>query len=237
MACINEVHEAHRDILYSFCDLTAVPDGFSDVETARPDWLVRMWVHEPTEVKEILEKLQYEGQFIFVWKPDQVPRYVVVKSSYSAGDVDATLTDADIDGIQISHIPLTSIVTKYEVDNTPHPADASRYMEHETASSSARTALGYTGDENTESVELDWLVDQVDEWTDARFRVVGNTFARLAFSIVNPAHYALDIGDIVKMDLSLDAGGADWADVYFMVTDVQRTQGQLKIKAQEVYTA
>jgi hypothetical protein len=232
-----DIHEAHRAILYTYCGVTATPDDWSALDTARADWLVRMWLHEPTEVKKILEKLQYEGQFIFSWKPGQTPRYIVVESSYSSGDVDATLKAADIAGLSVGHLSLADITTKYEVDYAPHPADDSRYMEHETGSSSARTALAYTGDEGVETVELDWLADKADEWIDARFRVCGNTLSQIAFDIVNPAHFALDVGDIIQLDIDLKAGGADWEDVYYMITSTSRSQGVLKIKAQEVYSA
>ncbi|MCA8917304.1 MAG: hypothetical protein KDB90_18080, partial [Planctomycetes bacterium] len=79
-AC-DDVQEIHRDALIRFAGMTtSTPDGYSDLDTARSGFKGRLWLHKPVPLREVLERLQFEGQFIFTWAADGDPRYIFVKS-------------------------------------------------------------------------------------------------------------------------------------------------------------
>ncbi len=96
---ITEIHEAHLDMLNRFTGLDVATnpatniDGWSDLNTARSGWDIRWWTLEEIELKKILEKLQYEGCFIFRYKADGSPQYIHIPNSPS---VDHSLTKNDI---------------------------------------------------------------------------------------------------------------------------------------------
>ena len=75
------IHDMHRDILYRFAGVTATPDGYSALDTDRQQtgffWFCRYYTHKPIEIKKLLEQCQYEGGFIFRFRPsNQTPQYL-----------------------------------------------------------------------------------------------------------------------------------------------------------------
>jgi len=225
-AC-DTVQEIHRDMLTRFAGLsTSTPDGYPELDTARSGWSGRLWLHEPEELRKVLEQLQYEGQFIFAWASDGDPKYIYVKSSYSSGDVSATITPGrDTSAIQYSLTPFSDIVSKQELKYERHPADDSRYLSAYTKTNSDRSNFNFDTLENIEQIELDYLVDSVDDHATITDLVFGAPKRLISCQLYRPELFTLEIGDIVQLEN--DAA-------YYMITDVTRSQGKFTIKAREV---
>ena len=58
----------HRDLLSRFAGRggsSETPEGYSDLASARSAWKVEYWNTKPVEITKLLDKLQFEGGFIF----------------------------------------------------------------------------------------------------------------------------------------------------------------------------
>jgi len=225
-AC-DTIQEIHRDMLIRFAGLsTSTPDGYAALDTARSGWSGRLWLHEPEELREVLEQLQYEGQFVFAWAADGDPKYIFVKSSYSSGDVAATITPGrDTSAIQYSLTPFSDIVSKQELKYERHPADDSRYLSSYTKTNSDRSKYNFDSLENIEQIELDYLVDSVSSHATITDLVFGRPKRLISCQLYRPELFTLEIGDIVQLEN--DAA-------YYMITDATRQQARFSIKAREV---
>ena len=174
----------------------------------------------------MLEQLQYEGQFVFAWAADGDPKYIFVKSSYSSGDVSATIMPGrDTSPIQYSLTPFSEIVSKQELKYERHPADDSRYLSSYTKTNSDRSKFNFDSLENIEQIELDYLVDSVSSHATITDLVFGSPKRLISCQLYRPELFTLEIGDIVQLEN--DA-------IYYMITDVTRSQGKFTVKAREV---
>jgi hypothetical protein len=241
---VTKIHEAHRDILYRYVGYEDTPDGWSDINTSRSDWDVRWWALEPIEVQKVLEQLQKEGCFIFLWNPDGTGRYLAVKSSYSSSDVSHTLTSRDIDKVSIKNTSFSELLTKMTISYGKHPAE-SKYLEsYDFENSTSRTKWLIRTKENIKEVNLDALTstttspndDVIEGYYDYYDNIYGDIKIIVSFDVVNPAMYDLIVGDIIQIDDDTAPFGYDWEDKYLMITSVQRSVGKLKIEAREVYS-
>lgn len=226
-AC-DTLQEFHRDMLIRYTGLsTSTPTGYSALDTARSGWSGRLWLHDPVELRKVLEQLQYEGQFVFDWDASGDPRYLFVKSSYSSGDVAATISEArDTGGLRRSHTPFDELVTQQEIKYERHPADDKRYLStHTETNSTARTAWNIQTKENIASIELDYLVDEVDEHAAITDAVFGDIKRVISCDLLRPELWVLEVGDIIQLD-----GEAE----YYFITDERRTPGRVSIVAREV---
>lgn len=233
---ITEIHQAHRDLVHRFTSYQGDPTGWSDLDTARSGWTIRWWAHEPVALTDVLEKLQFEGGFIFTWAPDGTARYIFVDSSYSSGDVSATLTQADIGDLKISHTPFTGLKTAREIQYDKHPATGDYQSTYSYSNATARSAYNIQDEENIEQVELDALVESVDDHAAYYGNISGDIKAVVDCSVLRPANWDLTVGDIVQFDPALmpvKAFSDAWTQ-YFMITATQRRRGSLKITCVEV---
>ncbi len=253
--------EAHRDLLVRFTGYDDTDGNIYnwssnlDIEDVRIDsaaWNIRAWVLEPTSLKSILDKIQYEFGFIFKFRADGVGSYWYIKNSYSSGDVATTLNAHDIDKLQISTTPFSELITKMEIGYEKHPAQSS-YMSSVTAedsTNSTRSNLNIGAKENIKQVNLDYNVnkpgnadpgggDPNDGFADYYMNIYGDIKKIISCDIVNPAKgYALETGDIIQFsntagDMPIEPFGDNWAD-YYMITKLQRSPGKVKITAREV---
>lgn len=253
---ITEIHQAHRDILYRFADVTTASgsiDGWSALETSK-DWLIRYWKLNLTSLQSVLEKLQYEGGFIFRFKRGNtaVPQYIHIKDSYGDSDVDYTITKHDIKNININITPFSDLITKMNVNDRKHPT-GKRYTRLRTATSSTvRTAYNIASKENTLDVNLDAYINpEITEYDNSTkvedanandnffsyyYQVVGVPRLIVTGSIVNFAFYNIDVGDIVEFaDMQpVKAFNKAFTDVAFMITSITRKVGVLDFEAQEI---
>ena len=247
-SAITEVHEAYLDILRRYTSYSGTPTNYSsgtDLNGTK-DWKIRYWILEPTPLIKVLEKLQYEGGFIGRFDGQNVFKMIYIPDSPSAT---ATLDKNDISDINISLTNFASLTTKMEIEYQKHPAE-NRYIATATSTNSTtRTNYNIQSAENIKNVKLDAYVSPTintapsgtSSKNDCFYRyydhILGQPRLIVDFSIVNPAHMGLDVGDIIAYsdgEFIPFAGAVGWDDYKFMITDTSRSVGKLKIRAREV---
>jgi len=257
---ITEIHEAHRDLLTRFAGLpTATPSGWNDLNSAK-DWKIRYWKLKPVDLKDELNKLQYEGGFIFRYRFDGTAQYIFIKDSYSSTDV--TLSKNDISNIEIQPSPFSSLITKQEISYQLHPANNSYRKVVNSSNSTSRTNWNIQSKENIESVKLDYYVspnipetpssNPNDDFYTYYDNILGDIKLIVSCNIVNPSKWvtendssnplnALEVGSIINFDNTnmfpkspMGYNSKSWADLKFIITEVNRSLNSLKIKAREV---
>jgi len=150
-----KIHEAHRDILIRYTGMTtSTPDGWSTVDTAKTRWGIRWWQLEPQDLEKTLNKLAYEGGFVFRYKSNGDPQYITVPGSPSASE---TLTKNDVSNIQIKHTPFSELLTKSEIEFNRHPVDNKYRDFYSWSNDTARTNWNIQSKENISNVQLDAL--------------------------------------------------------------------------------
>ena len=242
---VANIPEAHRDILDRYGNLDEeTPDGFATLTNGssgiREDWKIRYWLTQSTDMRKILERLQFEGCFIFTFKADGSMRYISIPTSPSA---DWSFDDSDLSNISISHTPFSELQTQYDIRYQKHPAEG-KYMSSETyqsgGSDTIRDRWNILTKENIREIKLDALVDDdggdMQNFADYYFDIFGDIKIIIGGEIVNPAKWGVEVGDIVTFtDLTLKAYNTDLgASDYFMITDLTRSLDSLKFKAREV---
>jgi hypothetical protein len=225
---VKKIHEAHRDLLTRFTDIgTSDPSGWSDLNSGKY-WRLRYWQLQPTSLSKTLEKLQFEGGFIFRYRFDGTPQYIFIQNSYSSSDV--TLSKNDIDKIQVSPSPFSELVTKQEISYRKHPAESKYTTTVIASNSTSRTNYNIGSKENISSVKLDAYVGRRlpvatedsdipttpgtnpnDDFYTYYNNIFGDIKLIVKCDIVNPAKWvtendtsnplnALEVGSIVDFD-------------------------------------
>lgn len=245
-SAISYGHEAHRDLLIRYTGYTTTaPDNWSALNTDRSigAWRIRWWALEPVELKKVLEQLQYEFGFIFKFRPDGTGSYIYIKQTSELSAVQ-TLNKKDIDKLKISNTPFSDLLTKMEFSYKKHPAE-NRYISSITSSNStARTNWNIQTKENISKINLDMNVgtprttgqtDVNNDFYSYYDNIFGTIKKTVSCEIVNPAKgYGLETGDIIQFsDMPVNPFGDNWAD-YYMITELQRSPGQIKIQVREV---
>ena len=253
---ITEVHEAHRDILYRFADMTTASgsvDGWSDLDSSK-DWGVRYWKYQLTSLKEVLEQLQYEGGFIFRFKQGNTsaPQYIHIKDSYSSSDIDYTITKNDLKSAISNISPLSDLVTRMNINYEKHPTGR-RYITSKTASSTTtRTNYNMSSKENVLDVNLDAYVSPAiteydgstlvenanpnDNFFAYYYNIIGVPRIEISGEIINSKFYNLDVGDLINFsDMHPEkVFNEAYTNKVFMVTSINRKIGNLNFKAREI---
>ena len=184
-------------------------------------------------IKEALQQLQYEGAFIWLWENDGA-RVFFVDDAYSDTDVDATLTDDQVRKVRIGLSDLQDMKKKWEYKYNMHPATGELQDVVDYTATNAST-WGIT---NEEEKDLYWV------YGDTTAQAVADYYGRLLdepkivvdAEVIDPQYWALEVGDIVKFNLSsLSPFGESWSDLYFMVIETRLEMGKMKIKVREVY--
>lgn len=236
----DQIHEVHRDILYRHLGITDTPTNWSSLDTARSSWNARYWETEPIAAKKILEQLQYEGGFIFLFS-QETPKYVFIPDSISA---DHTLTKSDITNLKIGHTGVGDLVTKMEIGYDRHPAE-DKYESSYTYTSGERSDYDFAANENVAQIDLDALVGAVsggsnrnDSFEKYYDSITGNLKTIVSCDVVDPTIGGLiEVGDFVQFtNGSMDTKpfGDAWTSKDFIITSVTRKVGvQVKIKCRE----
>tara|TARA_R110002020_G_scaffold204521_3_gene408614 strand:+ start:5138 stop:7252 length:2115 start_codon:yes stop_codon:yes gene_type:complete len=245
---ITKIHDAHRDLINRFTEFGVdsgsytAPENWSsglDIDSARTDWPVRFWVNEPTPLRNVLEKLQYEGGFIARFRSNGSLQYIVVPSSPSATD---TLTANDIKNLKVSHVPFDEIITKMHIQWNKHPAKNS-YVDDVTltngGNNTKRTRLNITKDlEGVSEVKLDAYADtsSAQRWFDYYDGLIGDLYIKISGEIVNPLLYKLEVGDQIAIDSSYPYApfGEAWSGKVFMITSTSRMAHSMKFEARQI---
>jgi len=257
----SDINEVHLDLLNRFCDLDVATnpntniEGYSTTNVARNGWAVRWWLHQPKELGKILEQLQFEGCFIFRYRYDGEPHYIVVPDSPSSV---LTLNKRDINNVNLSISDPNDIVTKMSVNYDVHPA-LNTYQSNVT-SENATSVKKYNiqAKENVRNIDLDMLVssigdtnpvgeDKNDNFISYQNALFGDVYLEISLDIVNPAKWVdsslnpIEVGDIIDFDndnmfpeTPMGFNSASWSSLNFVVTETKKTIGKVSIKARSV---
>ena len=231
-------HDIYRDMLdrYASWDAGNLNWVFSNgalwaassIDTDR-NWACRWWTTEQLKLREVLNQLQFEGGFMWLFDntaSTRKARIIYVKSSYSSADIvspfGATLDYGDIANIDISITPLSEIVTKRTLNFQRHPADERRYIQSNSKTNTNRADYNLDTDENAIEQNLDFLTatGDVDDLLDYYDNIVGEPKLIVKCDLLNPVNWALQVGDIVNFaNMAYDPYGKDWTTpIYFMCT-------------------
>jgi len=239
-----KVHEFHRDLFYRFLGITGTPDNWSDLDTARSSWTGRYWTFDRKPIKELLDKLAYEGGFCYTYSADGDLKYIYVKDSYSSAD--HSIDKNDISGIGISHTPISDLWTDVTVNYDKHPAKNSHRSQTTATESTIRTNYNIASDEGKRQIDLDALVggigsDLTPSSANAGFiNYYGNLLSEprliISANLENPSLYTMELGDICTLSnmIPTQGFGKSFSGLYFMVTQIQRSSGKIKIELTEV---
>ena len=251
-ADITEIHEAHRDLLTRFTSYSGTPDNWSGGTNLNgtKDWKIRYWILESTPLIDVLEKLAFEGGFIGRFNGQGNYQYIYIPDSPSTS---IALDKDDISDIKISLSSVNSLVTKMNIEYEKHPA-VGKYLSSATSVSDSDADLlsiyNIASDENEKRVALDAYVSPAinesrgssSNKNDCFYRyydhILGQPRIILDFTIINPNYLGLDVGDIFTYsdnDFLAFAGVSGWDDYKFMITDVSRSVGKLKITARDIH--
>ena len=246
-SAITEIHEAHRDLLHRHTSYTKsnTPTNWSSGTNLNgsKDWDIRYWLLESTPLIKVLEKLQYEGGFIGRFNGQGDYSYIYLPDSPSAAH---TLTKDDIDDIDLSITPISSVVSKMEIEYAKHPAESKHLSSATSTNSTTRAKYNIKSAENIKSIKLDANVSapsttpgSASGKNDDFYRyydwILGTPKIIVSGTIVNPIYMGVDVGDIVGFsDMQVDPFGESWSGKTFMVTSTQRTPGKLKFTAREI---
>ncbi len=262
----DDIHEVHRDIMYRFGGVDYDNNymqnwtvGAGSVSANRAGYKTRLWLLEPTPLKEVLEQLQYEGGFIFklVANSDGSGnaggKYILVENSYSTPLY--TLTNADYTGLTLSVTPLSELITKATYNYNRNPSTNEYNQTDVLSNTTARTAWNIGTNENAIEVDLDYLVDcgdnvykiydtgstdGDDQPNDSIATYYDNILANpkiiVSCDVTNPQKFDIEIGDILQFsDAEVLPFGETWNTLWFMVVETRRTPSNLNITCREVY--
>tara|TARA_Y100001963_G_C6780465_1_gene449572 strand:+ start:232 stop:2493 length:2262 start_codon:yes stop_codon:yes gene_type:complete len=245
-AAITEIHEAHRDLLSRFAGLSdSNPAGWSNLNSDK-DWAIRYWQNEEIDLEKALNKLQFEGGFIY--SPNR--GYIHIRDSES---VDVTLSKNDLANISIEHTSFSELQTSMQINYQKHPAEKRYIVSQDSANSTTRTNYNLASAENKTQVNLDTYVSPTipatpssnpnDDWYTYYDNIFGSIKAIVSATIVNPKFYnhddnadLLGIGSRVQFtDMYPEKiFGKDFTDLIFLITDFNRSPGKISITAREV---
>ncbi len=241
-AAITTIIAAHRDLLHRNTSYTNsnTPDNWSAVNSAK-DWAVRYWINEPVELLKVLEKLQYEGGFIFRFNGQGAGEYIFIPDSIST---DHTLSTDDLNNIEISLLPMDRIVSRMDIEYEKHPI--SNYVSKVIASNSSTISDLLIGtNENKKTIRLDANVSAPasspssspnDDFYTYYDNILGDQKIIVSADVVSPNFYGIDVGDFVAFDTMPvnPFSNSDWSGKDFIVTSVSRQVGKLKCEFREV---
>ena len=259
---ITEIHEAHLDLLNRFAgfDVASDPtntsqligygadssnDGLLD---DTKDWKIRYWQLESTELSRVLEKLQYEGGFIFRFRrgDQSQPEYLFIKDSYSSTDL--TLSKYDLKEISINPDSFNTIVTKMDINYQKHPnPDINKYLFLQNSSNPiSKSEYVVNSKENIKEVKLDAYVypeipatpssNPNDDFYSYYNNIDGVVRLNISSEIVNPKYYDINVGQTVQFsDMYPEKMFSKaFTNMVFMITSISRKVGSIKFKAREI---
>lgn len=258
---ISNIADMHRDLIYRFAGITATPENFSSLSSARSGWNVFYYLSKQETLKDLLDKCQKEGGFIFRFKAsDATPQYIYIANSES---VDHTLTKDDITGTKISITEFDNLITQRTIKHRRNPIN-DEYLFEVTCTDTTnnpRTKYNVNANENIASEELEILAEKIvndtegntddlsssdknmgagnrnDGYANYYNALQGVPKLMIETEIVNPSFYIIEVGDIVAMSHTnqiVAPFGESFNGKKFFVTSVARTIGSLKINLMEI---
>ena len=247
---VSNIAQMHRDLIYRFAGITAEPENYSTLNSARSSWEVFYYLNESENLLSILDQCQKEGGFIFRFKAnDGSPQYIYIKNTEST---DHTLTKDDIKGTKVSITEFDGLTTKRIIKYDRNPINDEVLFEDTftDTTNNPRTNYNVQSDENVITEELEMLVGGIgsangnmgggnknDGYANYYNAIQGIPKILIETDIVNPSFYIIEVGDIVAMNHSNQIAapfGESFNGKQFFVTAVTRTIGNMKIKMREI---
>lgn len=261
---ITYIHDAHLDLLNRFAGLDVASNPATNIEgwgngssdnkldhtrgANGSQWKIRYWQLEPTELKSTLERLQYEGGFIFRYKKGNVstPEYIFIKNSYS--DTDYEISKQDLKNIKITPDGFNSLMTNMEIEYDRHPVEDNKYMiKTNSINSTSRSNFNITDSkENKSLVKLNMYVSPTipntpssnpnDDFYTYYNNIYGDIKLHVSGEVINTKYYDMDIGETIEFsDMYPEkAFGKAFTNVVFMIISITRSLGSLKFTAREI---
>lgn len=251
---VDIIPDMHRDILHRFVGITTAPGNYSALASARANWKCKYWTQKQIEVKKLLEQIQYEGGFIFRFKPaDNSPQYIVLTTNPT---VVHTITKDDITNMNISVTPFESLVTKREVKYEVNPINGNTFREItcEDTTNDPRDNYNIDTKENVKTDELEILraspgAANMGGTVEAGFAnhynaIEGNPKLLISTEIINPGSsggssffYLMEVGDICAFSHTnqvIAPFGESFNGKKFMIVSLTRSVGSLKVTLREI---
>jgi len=224
-------------------------DSFNALNTARSGWKIRYNQIDSNDIKAVLDKLAYEGSFIYWIKPSDGKLKYYYLPNKSGTSADHNLTKHDVSDLNVNHADFSNIVTKWELMSDKHPAKNEYRTKATLTNSSARTDLNIIdATHGVKEVKLDALVANVsssadpssdntnDNWAgyydgilgDVGIIVSGKAFGKFAVS--------MEIGDVVEFSDAPTSKffGSSYSGKIFVITKTQKTTDAASFTAVEI---
>ena len=248
---IDEGHDAHRDLLIRYAGMPTIePENWSELDSDRTSWFIKYWLNKEMPLIKLLEKLQYEFGFVHLINPSNgKSKYVWIhgtgtNNAFRAEDVVSTLKTSDISSLSISTTAVKDIVTKSVINTFKHPAKGTYLREVTALNSTPRQKYNIKSKENIATINLDALfpippstiaTDKQDDFFSYYSQANGDVKKLIDCEIVNiQKGYLLEVGDVIKFDdMVVEPFGSDWNN-YYMIVNIIRSMGKIKITAREV---
>ena len=193
------------------------------------------------EIFGFIHKIDPAGKSKYVWVHGTAGNNV-----FQDADVNVTLNKNDISSLQISTSPVSQIMTKAVINTERHPAKDNYLTETTATNATPRATYNIKSKENTETVNLDALTlapatdpsstaNKQADFSSYYSQINGDVKKIIECEIVNTQKgYLLETGDIVKFEnMPVDPFARTW-DNFYMVTNLSRSPGKIKIKLREV---
>ena len=208
---IQYIEDAHLDLLHRFggvnTNVNFIDGWIGNVENR--NWSIRSWDTKPVSLKNKLEKLQYEGGFIFRYKMSNgKPQYIGIKDSYSSSDY--TLTKNDITDVSVNPLSMSSVFTQMNINYQKHPTGDRYIVNQESKDAVQRNRFRIQEKENITEVNLDAYVSPTipssasttptDDFYSYYHNIFGSHKLVVTGKIVNPKFYNIEVGDIVNFE-------------------------------------
>ena len=259
---ITEIHEAHLDLMNRFAgfDVSSDPTNTAQIigygnDSANDgllddtkDWKIRYWELEPTNLSKTLEKLQYEGGFIFRFRKGDLnqPEYIFIKDSYSATNL--TLSQYDLKDISINPDSFNSVITKMDINYQKHPnPDQNKYLFLQNCSNpSSKAEYVVNAKENKKEIKLDaYVYPEIpsspsstpnDDFYSYYNNINGVVRLNISSELINPKYFDINVGNTVQFTDMYPVKMFDksFTDMVFMITSISRKVGSIKFKAREI---
>jgi len=159
------------------------------------------------------------------------------------------LTDNDFTNLQLSHLPLNEIITKYKIDYHKDPGNKTKYLKQATYTDSTATSKYAIATENIKEIknEIDVTGTLTNYYHHHYGQLTNGPKVKISLDIVNPTFYSIEVGDIIRLNGASTTQTAfglankgftstnSWDRLYFIVTSTSRTLGKMTISAYELY--
>ena len=231
--------DMHRDLIYRFGGITAVPTNWATLDSARSNYVVNHSTFQIQSLQDLMNKCQYEGNFIFRTDCQGAYKYIDphptsnVKTSTAGGTLN--FAKAEIKNIKFKITPASDVVTKMKLNYNPHPATKEFQNISTETNTNPRTNynFGSQTNENIQEINFEILNDAtgISNWKDKRFAHYGEPRMVASFDVIHPKYYYMEVGDIFQFsDIGYVYGkNVSGDDVGFIIVELKRTVGMISI--------